>query len=234
MGARLAVAFVAIFTTGVAAGSVIEAAAGSPFGRADEDGARWFVERRTGWWDAVTDRVTDLSWTPLLVTVAVVTALLAWRAWRRWQEPLLVLVTVGGEIGVFVAIAGVVDRMRPPVPRLDEVAATASFPSGHTAGGVALYGVLAVLAAAHVDRRGLRRALVAALVVVPVLIGLSRLYRGMHYPSDVVGGALVGGAWLAAVVGVLRATPGRLRVLPEGNTWRGRGRHGHLRTERDR
>lgn len=228
MAGTLAVAFVAIFGAGVAAGTVVESAGGR-FGRADVDGVEWFVERRTGWWDAVTDRVTDLSWTPLLVTAALLTAALVWRATRRWREPLLVLLAVGGEIGVFVAIAGVVDRERPPVPRLDDVAATASFPSGHTAGAVVLYGVLTLLVTVHVDRVWLRRALVAVLVLVPVLVGLSRLYRGMHYPTDVAGGAAVGLTWLTCVVVTLRATPAGLRNRAAGQNHRERGRLGRHR-----
>lgn len=202
----LLVAAVVLFGLGVAAGTAVEAADDTAFGRADADASRWFEDRRTGAWDAVTDRVTDLAWTPWLVGIAVLTALLAWRAWRRWREPLLVLLAVGGEIGVFVAVAGVVDRARPPVERLDDVAATASFPSGHTGGAVALYGGLAVLAAVHIRRRWLRVAVIALLVLVPVAVGLSRLYRGMHYPTDVAAGALVGGAWLACVAGTTLAT----------------------------
>jgi membrane-associated phospholipid phosphatase len=208
---------VVLFLAGVGLGAAAEAADGTAVGRADVDGSRWFADHRNGFWNAVTDRVTDLAWTPLLVTVAVLTAVLAWRAWRRWREPLLVLLTVGGEIAVFVAVAGVVDRARPPVHRLDDVAATASFPSGHTAGSVALYGALAVVAAGHVDTRWVRRLVVGLLVAVPVAVALSRLYRGMHYPTDVLGGALVGGAWLACVALTLRATPARLRTAVEGH-----------------
>lgn len=215
MALVLAAAFVVIFGAGVAVGTAVESAGGG-LGRADVEGAEWFATNRTSGWNAVSDRVTDLAWTPLLVTVALLTAGLAWRAWRRWKEPALVLLAVGGEIAVFVAIAGVVDRPRPPVPRLDDVAATASFPSGHTAGAVALYGVLAVVAAGRIDRGWRRRALVALLALVPVVVALSRLYRGMHYPTDVVGGALVGATWLACVVVALRATPARLREGPDG------------------
>ncbi|HEX8582587.1 MAG TPA: phosphatase PAP2 family protein, partial [Acidimicrobiales bacterium] len=98
------------------------------------------------------------------------------------------------------------DRPRPPVERLDDVAATASFPSGHTAGAVALYGALAVLAALHLRRAAVRWLVIGVLALVPVAVALSRLYRGMHYPTDVAGGAVVGGAWLATVAGTTLAS----------------------------
>lgn len=82
--------------------------------------------------------------------------------------------------------------------RLDVAPPTSSFPSGHTAAAVALYGGIAILALRVYGRR--RAALTGAVVLwcIPVIVGLSRLYRGMHYPS--LAGALTGGLWLLLVI----------------------------------
>ena len=86
-----------------------------------------------------------------------------------------------------------IDRARPAVPHMDQSPPTSSFPSGHTSAAVALYLGLAVVLAMHTDHRWLK-ALCWLLLLVPVCVAVSRLYRGMHHPSDVtasfVNGAL--------------------------------------------
>src|SRR3712207_7042639 len=64
----------------------------------------------------------------------------------RWREPVYLAVTLIGEVTIFVSTTLLVDRARPPVRHLDSAPPTSSFPSGHTAASVALYGGLAVLA----------------------------------------------------------------------------------------
>jgi membrane-associated phospholipid phosphatase len=79
---------------------------------------------------------------------------------------------------------------------------TSSFPSGHTAAAVALYGCIAILVFWIYSRRPATRVAVVVLCCIPV-VGMSRLYRGMHYPSDVLAGALTGGLWLPLVITTL-------------------------------
>ena len=71
--------------------------------------------------------------------------LLRWRL-GRWRESIFLAVSVIGEVRIFVCITLMVDRHRPSVPRLDSAPPTSSFPSGHTAASVALYGSLAIIA----------------------------------------------------------------------------------------
>jgi undecaprenyl-diphosphatase len=94
----------------------------------------------------VTRWTTLLSETITVTVLAVLTvAITAW-VWRRWREPMLVAVAVAGEVAIFLAITLLVDRRRPPVSHLDQAPPTSSFPSGHTAAAICLYGALAVLA----------------------------------------------------------------------------------------
>jgi undecaprenyl-diphosphatase len=82
------------------------------------------------------------------------------------------------------------------VQHLDDAPPTSSFPSGHTAAAVTLYGALAIIALRVSTRAWLRTLAVVVAVALPVCVALARLYRGMHYPTDILGGAVLGLAWL--------------------------------------
>ncbi|MEU5985457.1 diacylglycerol kinase family protein [Streptomyces sp. NPDC047434] len=133
------------------------------------------------------------------VTLVCVAALLVLPGPPRWAEAVFLGASVAVQSAVFLVVTVCVERPRPAVPHLDAAPPTSSFPSGHVGASVALFGGLALLALTRL--RGPRRYVtVAALLLVPPLVGLSRLYRGMHHPTDVVGG-LVNGALTLLVVG---------------------------------
>jgi undecaprenyl-diphosphatase len=97
----------------------------------------------------------------------------------------------------------VIDRARPAVSHLDAAPPTSSFPSGHTAASVVLYLLVALLISSRLHSGVARATLWVLAGMVPVAVGLARLYRGMHYPTDVLSGAALGASWLfVAVKGV--------------------------------
>ncbi|MCX5071591.1 diacylglycerol kinase family protein [Streptomyces sp. NBC_00513] len=128
-------------------------------------------------------------------------------AWRR--EAAFLALSVAAQSAVFLLVTLVVERSRPDVPHLDPAPPTSSFPSGHVGAATALFGALATIAATRLH--GVRRVLaVGALALIPVAVALSRLYRGMHHPSDVLGG-LLNGACTLFVVGYALLLPARSR-----------------------
>lgn len=173
-------------------------------GRTDAGVSRWLARRRNGGLDDATALTSELGGTLTIAILAVLTVAVAAWAWRRWREPMLVAVAVAGEVGIFLAVTLLVDRERPPVGHLDEAPPTSSFPSGHTAAAIALYGAIAVLASERARSALVKGLFLTLAVVIPVVVASSRMYRGMHYPSDVLGGVLLGTVWLLAVVRGIR------------------------------
>jgi undecaprenyl-diphosphatase len=111
------------------------------------------------------------------------------------------------EATVYLAATYFVSRNRPAVPRLEHLVVSDSFPSGHTAAGVALYGCFAIIVWGETRRRIWRILTLFLAVVAPVIVATSRVYRGMHNPTDVLCGALIGlgciaGGYFAVRVGV--------------------------------
>ena len=173
-------------------------------GRGDVDVSRWLAGRRDRELNEVTSLTTKLAETLTITILAVVAVAFAAWVWRRWREPMLVAVAVAGEVGIFLVVTMLVDRKRPPVPHLDEAPPTSSFPSGHTAATIALWGALAVLASERARSALVRGIFLALAFGLPLLVASSRLYRGMHFLTDVLGGALLGGLWLLATVRGIR------------------------------
>jgi undecaprenyl-diphosphatase len=117
---------------------------------------------------------------------------------RRWRPGIFIVAVMLGEGGLFLVLTTTVDRVRPTVSHLDGGLPTSSYPSGHTAAGLCLYGALAVLLVPRTA--GWKRWLTVVLAtLVPALVGLSRMYRGEHHPLDLFGSLLLAAAWLTIV-----------------------------------
>jgi len=140
---------------------------------------------------------------------------------RRWRTLALVVgSTVGGAL-LNTLLKSLFARPRPTVvPHLTHVL-TESFPSGHAMLSAIVYLTLGALLAQLVERRRQRAYLVGVALTLTLLIGLTRVYLGVHYPTDVLGGWMAGLSWalLVAVVAraVKRRSPG-LREESRGDT----------------
>jgi membrane-associated phospholipid phosphatase len=162
----------------------------------------WFVDHRfpAATWvlKAVTTAGSPTGMTALASAVVLVLVLR-----RRWVEAAAVGVATAGTsvlIGVF---KGLYDRARPPLGQQLLTETNPSLPSGHALTSIVVLGIVVAVVLPAVTRTAPRVLLVTAAASAVVAIGVSRLYLGVHWASDVVVGWLLGGAWLAVCVGFL-------------------------------
>lgn len=164
---------------------------------------RYLADHRTGLMNTLTHVVTLPGETYTVIIVGLVFFIGMRLRLRRWRESMFLLAAVVGEVLIFIATTLVIHRPRPPVHRLDVVPPTSSFPSGHTTAAIVLYAGLAIIALRTSTRGWLRVLAVWVAVLVPIGVAFSRLYRGMHYPTDVLAGALLAFLWLTVTVSVV-------------------------------
>jgi membrane-associated phospholipid phosphatase len=119
---------------------------------------------------------------------------------RRWHRgALLVVITMAGAGLLDVLLKQSFGRVRPAAFFDFPLPATHSFPSGHAFFAASFFGGLAVLVSARVRNRFLRAAVWIVAVSLILLVGLSRVYLGVHYPSDIIAGYAAATVWVAAV-----------------------------------
>jgi membrane-associated phospholipid phosphatase len=154
---------------------------------------------RTSFLTALAHGASWLGRSAVLLSAAVVIALVA-ALLRRPGRGLAALVGVLGAIVIQNADKALVGRPRPPVHRLEAVSST-SFPSGHATEATAFLLVLAVVLVRGSPAASVRLLVPVTAIALIAAIVVSRVYLGVHYPTDVVAGMLLGGGW-----GALTAT----------------------------
>lgn len=164
---------------------------------------RTVAAHRTPLADHLTRAGTDLGATTTVVALTAVGCLvLAWRG-HGPRLPAFLVLAVGGETVLFVIASVVLHRVRPPIPHLDAAPPTSSFPSGHTAATVALWGGLALGLRRTRPGHRLARVTWCLAVALPLFVLVARLYRGMHWPSDVAASLIFSAVWLLLLRTVL-------------------------------
>lgn len=121
---------------------------------------------------------------------------------KRWASVLLLATAMLAEVSVFVATTLLVERDRPDVAQMDVSPPTSSFPSGHTAAATALALSLALIVAWNVRSTAVKVTAWSLALLIGPAVAVARVYRGMHHPTDVAMGLLMGAAcvllaWLA-------------------------------------
>jgi undecaprenyl-diphosphatase len=173
-------------------------------GRIDAAVSRWFVAQRTPTLDQVTLIGSELGWTPAIVGVAVLSGIVL-AIGRHWRQFAFLASALILEFTVFLLVTLVIDRPRPAVFHLDVAPPTSSFPSGHTAAAIALYVGLAIIISSLVRSPVIRTLAWIIAIALPVFVGLSRLYRGMHHMTDVLASVVLGTCAIAIAILVVRA-----------------------------
>jgi len=146
------------------------------------------------WLEEAALEVTALGgYSLILLTLAAVVGLLL--VTRRYGPALYVLLSVGSGALVSALSKQFYDRPRPDlVPQLD-IVHTASFPSGHALITTVAYLTLAALVIRFFDDWRVRIYVAGVAIFISVLVGISRIYLGVHWPSDVAAGWALGTAW---------------------------------------
>ena len=159
--------------------------------RLDERFPRWLAGERT-------DGLTDASWVgselsggyaiPAILAIVAIVMVVQ----RKWRIAAYVVFAVAVESATYRATTLFVERQRPDVERLESLPVDASYPSGHTAASVALYSGLALLLTSRFALGRWRLLVWAIVLAIPPIVALSRIYRGMHHPIDVLVGIPIG------------------------------------------
>ena len=201
----------------VAAGVILGLADGASEsnGLASIDPPLWsfMIDHRTSALTTLAVTVTTLGSTVAMALIALATVVFLLVKRRRGDAALVTVVAAGA--GVLVRFGkATVGRERPPVDFRLVAETNESFPSGHALASAAILGaLLVVLLPAIPSARG-RAVAIAAAAIFVTAIGLSRLYLGVHWATDVIGGWVIGFAWLYFCLTVRRVWRRRASTPP--------------------
>ncbi len=210
---------VAIFLVGLVLCYLALAAAATAFGLAfvtwivpvngvesfDASSVEWMAERRTPFLDALSFVGSEVSGgfaIPALVGAVVIISVFQ----RRWLLAGFVLAAIVIESATYRTTVFFVDRERPDVERLEGLPADASFPSGHVAASIAVYSGFALLLTSRMASTRAKAVVWAAALALPLIVAVSRMYRGMHHPLDTLAGVVIGVAALTLALLLARST----------------------------
>jgi membrane-associated phospholipid phosphatase len=199
-----------LWAFGLIADAIVEEEAGT-----DQRLANWLHERAT---DPLTDLFHGITFLGNFVTLLAVTVLavtILWRRRERTDAVFVALAFVGAQLLSSSLKLGF-RRDRPFFPDPLATESTFSFPSGHALVSLAVYGAIALVVARRLSTNGRRALLVAAVAVLVIAIGFSRLYLGVHFLSDVLAGYAAGIAWLSLLYVALEARSRWWDAKPRG------------------
>jgi membrane-associated phospholipid phosphatase len=166
---------------------------------------QWFGAHHTPLLTSAAVELTYLGTGTVVLMIVGVAALFLWHTEHKHSARLL-LAAVAGNILLNGALKFVFHRPRPDVFAWQTVAVSSSFPSGHAMSATVCYGTVAYLVARLQKHHWSRALTLTGAVILIFLICVTRLYLGVHYPSDVLAGMLVGLAWAAFCMATLEAS----------------------------
>jgi undecaprenyl-diphosphatase len=166
---------------------------------------RYIESHQTPFLDRAAIEVTFLGTGVIVMMIVGVSGMFLWLTTHKHSALLLMVATTGSLLLNGLLKTGF-DRPRPQVFEWGQHTVSSSFPSGHAMSAAAVYMTVAYLAA-RLQRRHISRVLtlLGAMIII-LLIALSRLYLGVHYPTDVAAGVVIGTAWAAFCMAMLEAT----------------------------
>lgn len=146
-----------------------------------------------GWFKIFMELVSWWGYSPQLILLILIAAV--WLIiWGKKSESVVLLLSTSGTLGLSVLFKTLVGRVRPDLTSYD------SFPSGHALFFVGLFGYLIYVTYKNLTSRILKSVIISLFSMLIILVGLSRIYLGVHWFSDVIGGYLLGFLWLFVIV----------------------------------
>lgn len=190
-GRVVGIGFLLLTLVLVAGGLVISHALAHSVGRWDDHINALFASHRTPTDNRITGDFTVFANAPAVIGVALVVSVVAALCHRARLAALVVLGLVI-EVAVFLTSSYIVGRPRPHEPHLGSTPSTYSWPSGHVAAIFVLYGGIALIITMTTSRVLPRVFAWVAAAAITTCVGLSRIYRGDHHPTDAIAGLLLG------------------------------------------
>ncbi len=151
--------------------------------------------------------LTFIGDVPVLVVLILVAGLLIYRRTRSWRPPALLLFAMAGSAALTYGLKVAVERQRPGISYvLGAVDTGFAFPSGHTLNSAVFFGMIAGLLWTRLQFSTTRVVVATAAALLSIGIGLSRIYLGYHWATDVLAGWTIAITWLAIVATLARLT----------------------------
>jgi undecaprenyl-diphosphatase len=170
----------------------------------DDAVLRWLSQHRSGTLDAIMLEITFLGTGTVVMMIVAISGMFLWLTRHKYSAVLLLVSTFGG-IALNNLLKIGFSRPRPQIVEWGTTASSWSFPSGHAMSAAVVYGTVAYLAARLQGRHVTRVLTMVFALVMILLICISRLYLGVHYPSDVIAGLIIGTAWAGFCMATLEA-----------------------------
>ena len=170
----------------------------------DDAAMKYMGAHQVPWISGAMVEITSLGTGTVVAMIVAVAGLFLWLHSHKQSAELLVVATLGGILLDMVLKTGF-NRPRPQVFVWGTHAVSSSFPSGHAMSATVVYSTVAYLATRLQKTRAARTATRSLAAVLVLLICFSRVYLGVHYPSDVLAGMVVGFAWASFCMATLEA-----------------------------
>ncbi|MCM3252511.1 phosphatase PAP2 family protein [Priestia aryabhattai] len=142
---------------------------------------------------------TFIGSTPAVAMISLFSLFFLYKVLKHRTELILFIAIIIGSPILNGLLKLLFHRARPNLHRLIEIKGY-SFPSGHAMSAFAVYGILSFLLWRHIPTRWGRTLLILICSIMILAIGISRIYLGVHYPSDVIGGYFASGCWVAIAI----------------------------------
>lgn len=163
----------------------------------------WIQGLEAPWLTSVMHVFTFIGSTPTVIVIFLISLFIQFKFLHHRKEIVVFLILLLGTVGWNQLLKIIYQRERPTLHRLIEETGY-SFPSGHSMAAFALYASLAFLLWRHLSTKTSRTMVILISICMILLIGISRIYLGVHYPSDVIGAYFASGCWFTFIVWIFQ------------------------------